>query len=241
MIDVTSGSDAFLNFQFIEGGEPFIPDVGTVTYTVLNHSGTPIVGLIDVPVTTTTSTFQIPIVVAAINNTINVSKKFERRVVIVKYQRGGIYGRGVINYRVISTMYFSVTPTDVRNFIGLQEKELEDKDIDLINSYLYVQRDLDTIDIDALLTSGTTDEIAANEMIKMRTVLDVLQSVRQRISQEETNGITGFKRLTIKDFDSLEMVARGRYEQAFSDLSDVVVADITLILTTTDADPITGA
>ncbi len=241
-MDYIGGLDANVPFTFIREGAPFIPDVGTVTFTVLNHVGVAIAGLTDVPVTTTTTTFQFNVHIPAVNNDIDVLKSFERRTIVVSYQKDGVYERDVLGYRVIPVAHYSVEPKDIRSFIGLQDKELGDEDIDLFASYLYVQKDLGTsYSLDSLLVSGTTQELAANEMIRMRGVLDVLPSVRQRISQEETNGVTGFKRLTIKDFDAIEAVALGRYAAALSETVISTETATTLVLFTEDADPITGA
>ena len=239
-MDFIGGTDTLLTFVFEKSGEPLVPDISSVKYTVLNHAGTPIVGLIDIPIITAADTWQVHFVVPAINNTIDVGKKFERRTVFISYTTGGKYERGVLQYRLIPLMNFSAQPKDVRAFIGVQEKELPDEDIDLLSAYLYVERDLGTTAIAPLLSSGTILELAVNNAIKAKAVLDVLPSIRQRMAQEETNGVTGFKRLKITDFVDIEAKALALYAEAFVELLNTVEESLTLVLVTEDADPITG-
>ena len=239
-MDYVGGTDTLLTHRFVRSGEPFVPDTGTVKYTVSDHDAVPISGLVNVPVTTNNSTFQITFVVTAINNAISLSKDFERRFVSVSYERDGQAYTDEFQYRLRPATKYSVSAQDVRSFIGLQDKELEDFEIDLFNSYLIAKRDLGTISIDTLLSSGTIQELAANGMIKAQAVLSVLPSVKQRMAQEETNGVTGFKRVQIKDLLDVELAARNLYANALTELVIPVDAALTLVLTTTDADPITG-
>lgn len=239
-MDYLSGTAALVNIEFIQDGEAFVPDVGSVEYTVIDHSGAAIVGLQNIPVATTVDTWKVGILIGALYNSVDPSKKFERRTIVVTYTVDGVYGRTSKQYRIIPFLNHSVTPNDVRAFIGVQEKELPDSDIDLLRAYLYVEEAISPTDIGPVLASGTVQELAANRAITAQAVIDVLPSLRQRIAQEETNGITGFKRLTIKDFAEVEMAALNALNDAILEVLNPVVEDMTLILTTTDADPITG-
>jgi hypothetical protein len=241
-MDYFAGTDILFTHKFVGEGEPFVPDPNTVKYTVYDHSGAPIAGLIDVPVATTSLTYQISFTIPAVNNSIGVGKNFERRTVVVMYQRGGADTRDVQSYRIIVMGLYSVEPKDVRSFIGIQEKELNDDEIDIYAAYMYVKQEFgDTIAIDTALTSGTTQELAVNELIKLRAVIDLIPSLRQRIAQEESNGVTSYKRLNIKDFNEFEAAVLGRYSAVMTEVLDLTGVDVTLVLTTTDADPITGA
>jgi len=240
-MDYISGTDVWFSHLFIHDGEPFIPDVGSVKYTVLDHAGAPIAGLADVAVTTDVTTFQIGFTIPAVNNTVAAGKRFERRTVLIQYLRAGAANRTVKAYRLVPILNHSVEPQHVRSFIGLQQKELPDAEIDLLAAYLYVEKDFTSASLDALLASGTTQELAANECIKLRAVLAVLPSVKQRMAQKETNGVIGFERPTVVNFDDVERIANERYAAARVEALNLTDTVVSFILTTTDADPITGA
>jgi hypothetical protein len=240
-MDYISGTDVWFSHMFIANGEPFIPDVGSVKYTVLDHSGAPIAGLADVAVTTDSTTFQIGLTIPAANNTVAAGKKFERRTIVIQYLRAGAANRAVKAYRLVPLLNHSVEPQHVRSFFGLQEKELPDAEIDLLAAYLYVEDDFTGVSLDSLLASGTTQELAANECIKLRAVIEVLPSVKQRMAQKETNGVVGFERPVVKDFDDIERKAMERYAAARVQALGLTDTVVSFILTTTDSDPITGA
>ena len=239
-MDFFIGTDVNLKIVLQRDGEPFIPDVGSVKYTVHDHTGAPISGLQDVDVVTTTTTFAVSVNVPAAQNQVAVQRKFERRTVVVTCSRDGVAHRQIGTYRLVPFANYSVTTAQVRSFIGVQEKELEDEDVDLFAAFLFVEEDFGAANLIDALNSGTTREIAANECIKLRAVLEVLPSVKQRIAQQESHGTIGFQRASITDLNGVETAARDRYYSAKMAALGLTEGTITLVLTTTDADPITG-
>ncbi len=243
MQEFLSGGDVTLSFNYGDSKEPTIPDVGSVTYTLLNHSGVPITGLTNVPVTTTNTTFKSSVSIPAINNTIDTLKIFERRVLVIYYQKNSQHYTQYIQYRLVPYANYSVTPNDVRQFIGVNKNELEDEDIDIFNSFVRVQTVLGSTLLSNALSSGTTLELAANDAILMTAVIDIIPSLQNRVAQSEKNGIMGFSRIKITDYEALLNEARNRYVLATGLLLDVDTGliDFTLIVTTQDTDVITGA
>lgn len=238
-MDYFHGTDISLSIILSKDGEPFIPDMGSVKYSVYGHDGTPLAA--DVPVVTSSTTFQIQVEIAASANAIAPQRKFERRTVVVNSNRGGQYHRQTATYRLVPFLNFAIQASQVRGFIGVQEKELPDEDIDLVAAYLYVEKDFTDTRLAEALASGTTQELAANECIKLRAVLDVLPSIKQRIAQSEKNGIIGFERPTMTDFGEVERAAQDRYYSSKMEALGLTETAPVLILVTTDADPITGA
>lgn len=242
MQDFLSGEIVNLTFRYGEGSEPTIPDVGTVTYTVLDHSGNAIAGLTNVSVTTSSSTFQSTIAVPAINNTIDPSKSFERRTVFVRYQKSGEYFYQRVGYRLIPFLAYTATPEHVRAFLGVNKNELPDSDIDLFASYLFVSEAFTDPNLftDALL-AGDNTELIANEALVMRAAIDIIPSLQNRVAQSEKDGVRGFDRIKITDYSALLAEAYRRYNAAIGVIgSNVVALDYTLLITTQDTDPVTG-
>jgi hypothetical protein len=242
--DFLSGETANIRFLFGSGDEPVIPDVGSVTYTVLSAIGNPIVGLENVPIATDTGTFATKITIPAEYNVILPGKTFDRRTIIVRYTAKGVEDWQRINYRLIPSVPFTVTPATVRAFLGVNKGELPDEDIDLFSAYVYVQEAVsDPSLLTAALSSGDKLELTANDVIAMRAAIDIIPSLQNRVAQAEKNGVMGYDRIKIKDFAGLLADAYGRYYaglELVGAVDESVGIPTTLLITTTDTDPITA-
>lgn len=243
MRDFLSGTDVAITFRYGDAQQPTIPTVGSVTYTVLDHYGVPITGLVDLPVTTGATTFESTIIVPDTYNDVEVGKNFSRRSVVVSYEAAGAPRSQTVQYRLTPTIPYTVTIDSVRSFIGIEAKDLPDSEIDLYQAYLLTANDFTAAVLDSALTSGTLLEVYANDCVRMQAVFGVIQSLKNRIAQSEKNGIMGFDRPKIVDFSEIYEAARLRYNNGLLALLDINLSatDFTLIVTTQDADPVTGA
>lgn len=243
MQDFLSDQIVNLTFRYGDDKQPRIPTFGSVKYTVLDHSGVTIPALTEVSVTTGPTEFESTISIPAINNSIDPSKLFERRTVLVTYTHNGkTYVESII-YRLIPVTNYYVTARDVRGFIGINENELPDSDIDMFAAYLATANDFTKVILDDALQSGTINEVYANDCITMQAVFAVVQSLKNRVAQSEKNGVVGFDRPKIEDFSEILEAAWMRYNHGRGILLELVglEADVTLIVVTQDADPVTGA
>jgi len=243
MQDFLAGEDIQLSFVFGTGAEPVIPDVGSVTYTLLGPAGNPIDGMQNVPITTDAATFSTRVSVPASYNEIGVNKAFDRRSLLVRWTKGGVSDWMRLNYRIIPNFPFTVTPAAVRAFLGVNKGELPDEEIDLFSAYIYVQEAVsDPIILSNALSSGDRVELLANDIIAMRAAIDLIPSLQNRVAQSEKNGVMGFDRIKIKDYSGLLADAYARYYAGLG-LIDTGVsspANYILLVTTTDTDPITA-
>lgn len=240
MSDFLAGTDVTLTVMLAEAGAPLIPDAGSLTYTVRDQEGAAIPTLTNVPVTTGPTTYQVPILVLAANNVITDGRRFEKRTIALNYLVNGIGKQQIATYRLTAFLNHSVTPGQIRGFVGVQQHELPGEEIDLLISFLKVEKVVGLAELGAALASGTTVELSANEAIRMQAVLDVLPSLKQRIAQSETNGLKGFSRPVIRDFSDVEQNARDRYSDALTDITGRTDTTFTLAVLTQDTDPITG-
>lgn len=243
MQDFLSGQNVNLTFRYGDQKQPRIPTQTTVTYTVLDHSGNPISGLVDVALTTGIAEFESTIVIPAINNSIGGSKLFERRTILVHYVSGGKTYAQILTYRLVPVTNYYVSVLDVRGFLGINENELPNQDVDMYAAYIATANDFTKVILDAALQSGNINEVYANDCIAMQAVFAVIQSLKNRVAQSEKNGLVGFDRPVIKDFSELWAAAWMRYNLGRGILLGLIdtEVDVTLIVTTQDADPITGA
>lgn len=242
MQDFLSDSAVSVTFRYGDDKQPSIPDATTAKYSVYDHSGQVISALQDIPITTGPSTFQSTISIAAIYNEIDTLRSFERRTVLISWKTGGTSYSKTIRYRLLPMALHTVTPEAVRAFIGINPNELPDGDIDLYGAYLLTTADVDQVVLDEALTSGTINEMYANDAITMQAVLAVIPSLQARVAQSEKNGIMGYDRLKIVDFSALFAAAMARYQTALGIIldEDATLGDFTLIVVTQDADPFTG-
>ena len=240
-MDVVVSTSAALLINLTVAGLPVAPDVGSVAYSVLDQAGTQLAGLVDLPITTSASTYQVPVIVPGSANTIGAGRRFERRKVVVKFQTNGQEVHASRTYRVVPALPHAVTPQSVRAFIGIEAHELPDDDIDIFGAYLAVEEDVTEAALTAALISGTAQEFAANTLVEMRTVMNVLPSAKQRMAQSEKNGVKEFSRVDLKELDKLSVEAERRYNEALDKVVVTTETNVTLFLTTTNTDAITGA
>lgn len=238
-MDILAGAPAALTIPFIIGTQPVAPDPGSVTYTLRDQTNTPMVGWTDVPYSGTG--YEMKVLISSQAHRISGARRFERRTLVVTFKTGGEEMQITRTYRVIPEQLHDTTAADVRAFIGIEEHELPDDDIDLLAALLVVEKELTPAVLNRALVSGTTDELAANTLIKMRAVLDVLPSAKQRMAQSETNGVKQFSRVDLKELDKLKFEAERRYQDAFDELVIVNETNVSIFLVATGADVITGA
>lgn len=242
MREFVAGAEAHLNVEFGTAAAPVIPDAGTVKFTVLNHVGDAIPDLTEQLVTTDLTSWAASITVPATHNAIEPGRSFERRMVTVHYQVNGRRFDRVVGYRLTPRLHHSVTGQEIRSFLGVNEHELGDEDLDLFAAYMKVEAEITAPVLQAALTSGTSRELAANTMIRMQAVIAILPSLKTRVAQSETNGPIGFTRSNIRDFRAVQGTANELYLAARDEITgtDSTQASLTLVLVTQDADPITG-
>ncbi|MBD9544263.1 hypothetical protein IB276_32990 [Ensifer sp. ENS04] len=239
-MDVIAGTPTALIIPFIIGNQPVAPDVGSVTYTLKDQLGSPMVGLTDIPYVTTPTTYQMQVLVPSSAHSIDPARRFERRGVVVNFKLNGEEVQLTRSYRVVPEPTHTVTPADVRAFIGIEEHELPDSDIDILSAFLLVEKDVGATELAAAITSGTTAELSANTLVRMRAVLDVLPSAKQRMAQSEKNGVKEFSRVDLKELDKLKKDAEDRYQEAYDDIVVTTETTVSLFLVTSNTDAITG-
>lgn len=231
-----AGRDVTIPVNLTYNGQPAVPDAGTAVLYVSAPGGET---LYTEALTTGPTDVTVLATIPAEHNTITTS--FSRRVVRVTAQRGGIPFEAVTMYRLTPQILYTVQPKDVRSFLGVNEGELPDEDVDLSGAYLKLEFDIGRDKLVAALTSGEEAELRANDAILYSTVLEIIPSLANRVAQEETDGALSFKRNSRKDFAELKKAAEDRLSTALAVVNPVIDPGYAILITTTDADVITGA
>lgn len=239
MKSILAGEAVTVAVPFTRDGEPFIPDVASVTYSLRGQDGTVMAGFSNVAVTTNNTTTKVFITIAAPETVTTL--RYEKRTLIVKGTRsGGIAFQQTYHFRVTPWLTHTRTNDDVRAFIGVGPDELPDDTLDLVASYISLEAKLTQANLDAALLAGGLNEMLVNDALVAQAVLDVLPALKQRLLIMKADGPLKAQR----DKIDLEQV-RGR---AFEKLSQALTAvgggdpnmqDV-LIQLITPTDPITG-
>lgn len=235
MLTFEAGAAVTLPVTLINNGQPAVPDPGTAVLSVYAPDGTQ---LYTEGLTTGPTDHRLFVTIPAEHNTITTA--FSRRKVVVTASRGGSPFSASTFYRLMPAMNFTVRPADVRNFLGVNDSELPDEDIDLAQSLLDLEFILGREPLAAALISGEESELRANEAILYHAALTIIPSLMNRVAQQDSDGSLTFRRHSRKDFSDLKRIAEGRLSAAVAVVSPQNDPGFSLLITTQDADPITG-
>lgn len=240
MLTFHAGQSTVVAVPLTRDGEPFLADAGA-KWTLRDHAGLPMPAYTDqvvADVSDTTLVLNVP----ALAQTIDSSRLFEKRFLVVSGTTDGTPFETTLVYRIIAWLNYSVTVDDVRSFIGIDAGELGDNDIDLVAAYMELAATAGKDTLATALSAGTRVEELANKAIKGLAVLACLPGLRQRISKKAEDGSMKVERFTV-DFDRLEADARKLVMDgtiALGTPEDTLTAPTLFVLVTPTTDVITG-
>ena len=129
-----------------------------------------------------------------------------------------------------------VVPADVRKFIGCDEGELPDDEVDLTGAYLDLAEKMTL----TLLDAGTiTYPRSVDQAVLAQAVLNLMPSLPIRISKSESDGTSKVERFPI-DLNLVANRAMALLSSASNIITSTDATTRTLIALTTRTDPITG-
>lgn len=191
-------------------GEPVVPDTGSVKLTVRDNTGTVVIN--KTAVTMAPASTEASVVVPAVNNAIG-DGRFTMRTVVIDFTKTGRPMVSRETYRLTAWLNTTVTPDEVRAFIGVDAGELPNSVIDIVEAYLDVENDITEATLTAALGAADNKQIAANRMILAQAVLNQIPGLPLRLSQNESNGVFSAQRPKI-DLIALELRAQAMYADA---------------------------
>jgi hypothetical protein len=240
-MDFIAGSDVSLQFHLETKLGTSIPDADSVTYSVRNNSGDLIVT--DQAISTSDTQTSVVVLVSASDNAITAPALFEKRWVQVVWTQGGNTYRMVKIYRLVPFLNHTVSPDDVRAFLGMDEDELRDDEVDLTAAYYEFNSLLNTGELETALTAGNLSTIRANDAIVATCALRLIPSLELRPLSKQTDGsLTNQRFDRVKpDYDKLAQAAQGLITLALASISNTDEVVPALVSLTTGTDAITGA
>lgn len=235
MLNYLADTDTLIPVPLTLNGEPFVPDDGVVTWELRGHSGAVVSPAASLPgVTDTTAMITLSAALLGL-----VGGTQEKRTLVVTGLNAGFPFRITVPFRITGFLNISVTEKDVRRFIGVNEGELRDEEIDLVEAYFDVAGRTG-IDLPTALTGPEKADRAANKAIVAQTVLNLMPALPQLLTLSETDGTSDVKRFPV-DFQLLESKAAAQLDAALAVITTNTAGERTLIVLTERTDPITGA
>ncbi|WOF44358.1 hypothetical protein KNJ79_05345 [Sphingopyxis indica] len=141
----------------------------------------------------------------------------EMRELTWAYTTGGQTRSGSADYAIEGKVPFPVSPSGVREKLGVTAKELPDEETDLIGAYW----ELGSISSDTALAAyanlETADAYRIADGIEALAALEVLDTLQVRIAKMESSGTNEFQRGAI-DWEML----RGRLGSLVSRATDIL-------------------
>lgn len=242
MLTFQSGETVTLTVSFIRDGEPFVPDPANLVWSLRDQAGLPVPAYVDQPLTGVTDT-SAQVVVPAIANAVDPTRRFEKRFVVVKGLVDSIPFVITEAYRLAPWLNFTATIKDYWAFVGTDSGEFADFEVDLHAAYFSLADVVTDAKLSAALSSGGQKEQIANRGIIGQAVLDTLSGLRQRIAKKANDGSMSIERFEV-DFTQLAIDASRAVNNAAGIIGEILV-DTSLtptifILAGPTSDPVTG-
>jgi hypothetical protein len=233
------GTNFGLMLDTYVGQNILIPDSGSMEYTVYDNSGQPITGLTAVAVSGVNQKNLITIPSAA--QTVAGGKEFEQRTVVFTFNSALAPHTKTYSYQVTPFLNHHVTPEQVITVLGVQEGEILYDQVELLPAYFDAKQRL--TDIDAALSSGTTTQTKANDLIAHLAAIRLIQTLELRAWRRFGSDAQAYQRFDTVDFDGIRRRVSGQIEMLVSDIEGddlVTTAAGILFAVTQPTDAITG-
>jgi hypothetical protein len=238
-MDVLVGTSASIRVDFTTPTGMLIPDPDTTVYSLFDQSGQYLVA--DVAANPDPGATGVNIFLASDKHLIGGGRRFEKRTLWLRWRTGGKSFTTRVQYRIVPLVNYTASATDVRTFLGLNEDELTDEEVDLFAAYLAVEEDAAKDRLDAALASGTRLEQLANKAIVAQAVIDLIPSLQNRVLMATADGPNRFERFrTAPDFDRFLRDAAALRSQALTAITGIATTQPSVLLFAEPTDPITG-
>lgn len=186
-----AGQSLGLYVEFKKDGQFMPPDAGSIKLTIRDSVGVPLSGFNQAAQADTSNTS----VLYTVPYTANMATEPEARYVQVDYTIGGVPCIWKDVYKLSPFLPIAVVPSDVRNILGVRDKELTDEQVDIYEAYFELLRVVP--DLEAALVAADDRCRLANRAIALKAALIVLPSMPVRAMKEDALNNASQVRATI--------------------------------------------
>lgn len=211
----------------IVGGDYVLPDTGSVTWTLRYHNGT--VALADQPVASATS-----VLLQLASEYQTITREIENRFVTVKFTISGTPHRIDLSYRLVSFLPLTVTPADVRTYLGLDQEELPDEMVDVLGAYLTCKARVPQLE-----TFLVEDPLPAHDLVRAMAALQVADTLPVRVMQSQRSDSNQMTRFRV-DFGVLRKRAEDDIDRLVAHLTEAEQFAFEFVRLGTVIDAVTG-
>jgi hypothetical protein len=230
-----AGNDVGLSILLLQGGEPVVPDAGSLQWELRGQNG----AILSPRTTQACTETSVLVTINASHNAITLP--FEKRTVAVYWTINGFPMVNRVSYRLTAFLNHTITEDDVRNFVGLEADALPDEDVDIIQAYFDCSALLgDATLLPNALINGGDNERAANRAIQAQSVLNLMPSLQARFLAREADGQRQIENLPI-DLADLEHRASDQLTRAINQVGSRSYTPPTFTVAGVMTDVITGA
>lgn len=191
-------------------GSPFAHEIdfstglptGAVVYSLLGNNNLPVAGFNAVSVVPAAGALSITLVIPGTANTCTLPLFEGRTLTWIYTTTTGVVTQSV-RYRVEKPIPFFVSNQGVRSKLGVEDNEVEDRDIDLLMAYATLSSKYETGVLDAYAPLGNINTLRIINAIEATAALRVLPSLQLAVAKSEDSGTNKYSRFNAVDWDAL--------------------------------------
>lgn len=184
-------------FSFAVNLEP-PADADSVTWTLRNGQGSPMIGATDVPVQCAAGATSVVIAISSALNTMAVGSTAESRFLDVQWTVAGATYTTSVHYLLSPWLPIRAQPEDVISAIGLNTAEITPDEVDILGAALFVQQDVTPAIFTPALTSNDINTLRVNQCIVLKAATELASSLPMRAAAAMKSDTSSFQRMKME-------------------------------------------
>ena len=173
-------------------------DADSVTWTLRNGQGNPMIGATDVPMQCADGATSVVIPTTALLNTMAVASVVESRWLDVTWTVAGATYTTTLAYVLAPWMPLRVQPEDVISVLGVNGAELTPDEVDILGAALFVQADVGTSIFNTALTANDITTMRVNQCIALKAATELAPSLPMRVAAAMKSDTSSFQRMKME-------------------------------------------
>jgi hypothetical protein len=238
-----SGRDVSINVKFAVDGDYVTPDAASVRYWLYDNDDVADPVYTNVAPSVAAGATSVTLKFVAASNTLGVGIKSSRRLLLVNFTYNTQPFTIEIPYTIVPGVPTACSAKDVRDVLGATEVEVPDSIISLREAYWAVADDIDSEtgedDLNESLTAGGRETTMANRAIVLKAALAIVPTMALRVTVSEEGEGKSFTRQRV-DWNAVGARLSSEYTKALGIVNPVVEETPSLLVLSTEGDPVTG-
>ena len=240
---ITTNKDYSYKVDFIVDGEYISPSSANITLT--KNDSTVVGGINQTALTIAANATSATYLISASNNVKTLDTEIRYITINFVYNAKPYTIKDF--YQVVAALDIPVSTRDVKNIIGLSDKELPDEMIDIYIAFNDVTADTESAGVDttSILTTGSSLLPTLQEAVKFKAAINSLLGIETLVLQSEQADNAIYKRFSTIDFNEILNRLNNKYNSTILKLSGIPTGEgassTLLLISSTSPDRITNA